>query len=52
MFGTNKLIAKDNQIPKKWTEYKIFKLKCGNIMLSNISKYNEVKLVLAVFTSA
>ena len=42
----NKLIAKDHQIPKKWTDYKIFELKYGN------TKHNQVKLILAVFVSA
>ena len=54
MFGTKHsktLIAKDHQIPNKWTENKIFKLKCGNIKLSNVLKYNHVKLVMAVFAS-
>ena len=48
----NKLIAKDHQIPNKWTEYKILELKGGNIKLSNVLKYNQVKLVLAVFASS
>ena len=39
-------------VPNKWTEYKIFILKWGNIKLSNDLKYNQVKLVLAVFTSS
>ena len=41
-----------NRIPNKWTECKIFKLKCGNIKLSKILKYNQVNLVLAVFASS
>ena len=36
----NKLIARDHRIPHKWTEYKIFKLKCRNIKLPNVLKYN------------
>ena len=43
--------CRDYRIPNKWTEYKIFKLKCGNIKFSHILKYNQVKLVLAVFAS-
>ena len=35
----NKLIAKDHRIPDK----------CRNIKLWNVLKYNQVKLVLAVF---
>ena len=45
----NKLIAKDHRIPDKWSEYRIFILKCRNIKLWNVLKYNQVKLVLAVF---
>ena len=56
MFGTKhskkKLIAKDHRIPDKWTEYEVFKLKCGNIKLSNVLKYNQVKLALLVFASS
>ena len=29
----NKSITKDNQIPNKWTNYKIFELKYGNTKL-------------------
>ena len=47
-----KQTAKDHWIPNKLTEYKIFKLKCGNIKLSNVLKYNQVNLVLAVFASS
>ena len=50
-FG-NKSIAKDHQIPNKWTDYKIFELKYGNTKLSGNTKHNQVKLVLAVFVSA
>ena len=35
----NKLIAKDHRKPNKWTGYKIFKLKYGNIELPNVLKY-------------
>ena len=45
----NKLIAKDHRIPNILTEYKIFKLKCGNLKLSNVLKYNQL---LAVFASS
>ena len=48
----NKLIAKDHRIPSKWSEYKIFKLKWGNIKLPNVLKYNQIKLVLDVFASS
>ena len=48
----NNLIAKDHQIPNKSTECKIRKLKGGNIKLSNVLKYNQVKLVLAIFASS
>ena len=56
MFGTKhskilKSIAKDHQIPNKWTEYKILELKYGNTKLSGNTKYNQVKLVFAVFVS-
>ena len=37
-----KLIAKDNQIPNKWTEYKILGLKYGN------TKYHQVKWVFVL----
>ena len=47
-----KSIAKDHQIPNKWTDYKIFKLKYGNTKLLGNTKHNQVKLVLAVFVSA
>ena len=46
-----KMIEKDHRIPGKWTEYKVFKLKCGNIKLSNFLKYNQVKLALLVAAS-
>ena len=36
---------------KQMKEYKIFELKYGNKKLSNVLKYNQVKLVLAVFAS-
>ena len=56
MFGTKysktKSIAKDHQIPNKWTDYKIFELKYGNTKLLGNTKHNQVKLVLAVFVSA
>ena len=48
----NDLIAKDHQIPNKWTDYKIFELKYGNTKLLGNTKHNQVKLVLAVFVSA
>ena len=44
-----KLIAKDHQIPNKWTDYKIFELKYGTTKLLGNTKHNQVKLVLAVF---
>ena len=47
-----KSIAKDYRIPKKRTESKIFELKNGNTKLLRNTKYNHVKLVLAVFASA
>ena len=47
----NKSIAKDHQIPNKWTDYKIFELKYGNTKLLGNTKHNQVKLVLAVFVS-
>ena len=43
----NKSIAKDHQIPKK-----IFELKYGKTKLLGDAKYDEIKLVLAVFASA
>ena len=46
------MIAKDHQIPKKWTDYKIFELKYGNTKLIGNTKHNQVKLILAVFVSA
>ena len=46
----NKSITKDHQIPNKWTDYKIFELKFGNTKLLGNTKYNQVKLVLAVFS--
>ena len=56
MFGIKhskkKSIAKDHQIPNKWTEYKIFELKYGKTKLLGNTKYGQVKLVLAVFASA
>ena len=57
MFGTNckrllKLIGKNRQIPNKQREYKILELKYGNIKLLGKTKYNQVKLVFAVFVSA
>ena len=57
MFGTKhskilKLIAKGNQIQYKWTEYKILELKYGNTKLLGNKKYNQVKLLFAVFASA
>ena len=45
-------IAKDYQIPNKWTDYKILELKYGNTKLLGNTKHNQVKLVLAVFVSA
>ena len=45
----NKLIAKDHQISNKWTDHKIFELKYGNKKLLGKTKYNQEKLVLAVF---
>ena len=44
--------SKDPWLPNKWTEYKIFKLKYGNIKVSNVLKYKRVNLVLAVFASS
>ena len=56
MFGTKhskilKSIAKDRQIPNEWTKYKIIELKYGNRKLLGNTKYNQVKLVFAVFVS-
>ena len=55
----NKLIAKEHQIiiiidqmPNKWTDYKILELKYGNTKLLENTKHNQVKLVLAVFLPA
>ena len=48
----NKSIAKDHQIPNKWTDYKIFELNYGNTKLLGNTKHNQVKLVFAVFFSA
>ena len=47
MFGTKYL-----KILNKWTEYKILELKYGNTKLLGSTKYNIVKLVFAVITSA
>ena len=44
--------SKDHQIPNKWTDYKLFKLKYGNTKLLGKTKHNQVKFVLAVFVSA
>ena len=44
--------SKDHWLPNKWTEYKIFKLKYGNIKVSNVLKYKRVNLILAVFASS
>ena len=52
MFGTKHSIAKDHWISNKWTEYKIFEFKYGNTKLLGKTKYNQVKLVLAVFAPA
>ena len=52
MFGTKHSIAKDHWISNKWTEYKIFEFKYENTKLLGKTKYNQVKLVLAVFASA
>ena len=41
--------CKDHRIPNKQTEDKIFHLKYGNTTLLGNTKYNHVKLVLAVF---
>ena len=48
MFGAKhlkilKLIAKDHQIPNKWTEYKILELKYENTKLLGNTKYNQIK---------
>ena len=56
MFGAKdskilKSIAKDHQIPNKQTEYKILELKYGNTKLLGNTKYNQVKLVFAVFVA-
>ena len=45
----NKSITEDHRIQNKWTEYKIFDLKYGNRKLFNVWKYNQVRLVIAVF---
>ena len=37
----NKSIAKDNQIPNKWTNYKIFELKHGNTKLLGNTNINR-----------
>ena len=47
----NKSIAKNHRIPNKRTEQKIFELKYENTKLLGNTKYNQVKLVLAVFFS-
>ena len=47
----NKSITKDYRMQNKWTEYKIFELKYGKRKLSNVWKYNQVRLVLAGFAS-
>ena len=56
MFGTKhskivKLIAKDYQIPNKWTEYKILELKHENTKLLGNTKYNQLKWAVVVFVS-
>ena len=48
MFGKKhskilKMIAKDHQIPNKWTEYKILELKYENTKLLGNTKYNPIK---------
>ena len=48
----NKPIAKDHWIPNKWIECKIFELKYGKTKLLGNTKYDQIKLVLAVFASA
>ena len=45
-------ITKDHRIPNKSPEYKIFELKYGSTKLLGNRKYNQVKLVLAAFSSA
>ena len=50
--NNRKLIAKDHQIPNKWTDYKIFELKYGNTKVLGNTKHNQVQLVLVVFVSA
>ena len=45
----NKSITEDHRIQNKWTEYKIFDLKYENRKLFNVWKYNQVRLVIAVF---
>ena len=56
MFGTKhskilKLVAKDHQIPNKWTEYKILEWKYENTKLLGDTKYNQIKWAFAVFVS-
>ena len=43
---------KDYRLPNKWTENKILELKYGNTKLLGNTKYNQVKLIVAVFASA
>ena len=55
MFGTKhskiNRLQKTIEYQKNWTKCKIFEFKYGNRKLSIILKYNQVKLVLAVFAS-
>ena len=48
----NKSIGKDHLILNKWTEYKIFELRYWNTKQLGNTKYNQLKIVLAVFASA
>ena len=45
------MIAKDYKI-LKWKDNEIFELKYGNTKLLGNTKYNQAKLVFAVFVSA
>ena len=45
-------LQNDHRMQNKWTEEKeIFELKYGNRKLSNVWKYNQVRLVFADFAS-
>ena len=49
--SNNTKYSKINELQNKWIEYKIFTLKYRNTRVTNVSKYEKVKLVLEIFHS-